>query len=207
MSQEVFDQRHLLYDRTIPAADQVARIKACLEASPNAAKLLDETEDWPNYIHRTCWIHEVGPLWILVSMQREQSLLANVARPGSWDRALGVTGQDAAGMANPLWTGLPTQILMAVRSIAWSMGFAHPERFGPPALQPSWPRFRGGRANPVLLYGPDSKPLRDGAGQKVFQGCQTPWEYAQYTFTPHRGICEANFRLYRERIFRFWPIV
>lgn len=160
-------------------------IKNVFMQSDERAILLDPRHDTYNLLHRVSWIHMINPIWLLVSLQREQSLLGYDGRAASdraWSRALGVVGQHTAGTANETWDGLETQLLMCARTTAWLAGIGSEDYFGNLKLRPSARRW-GTMAQ--KLRGGISVDLLDLQGKPVgSKFCSTMEEYVQTAYTP-----------------------
>jgi hypothetical protein len=183
---------HIKYDESILATEQLRRIKHILGSSKSGVELCINGYGIPELIHRTCWHFGVSPLWLLVSLQRERSILGKLADSDDLNIACGVTNQDEPGMANPLWSGLATQIFMCAKSAAWLGGIGSDDAFGyrdglwPSA--PRWPRFR----------------MVDLKEPQMSHVCGTMAEYVQLSYTPHYPVLEANSKILNEQILPLW---
>lgn len=192
------EDKHLVYDESIPPAEQLRRIKFVMENSASGVELLMAGMGIPELVHRCCWMFGVSPLWVLVSLQRERSILGRLASSTDLDYACGVTGQDGPGMANPLWKGLGTQVYMSARTIAWLAGIGKPEAFGyRPGLWPSekrWEPVDAIHGKPVNLL--DTPPSIHTARSRA--------EYAQLAFTPHIKVLDTNGEILAEQVLPLW---
>lgn len=183
---------HIYYPEGVAPDVVVSKIRAVL-AQSDEALLLDPLLDLDNFIHRVCWTYGVHPIWVLLSLQREQSLIADNDSPATeraWSRATGVVGQHTPGQANKLWDGLPNQILLSARSAAWLAGIGPNENFGyRSGLWPSAERWTKQNADlcqkRVALLHPD------GSFHKWFM-CQSVAQYVQYGYTPSEPVLQQN---------------
>lgn len=196
----MLNEAHLLYPDRLDPADVVARVRACLEgAEANRVLLLDPGMDWQNFIHRVCFEYGVHPIMPLIAMQRERSLLGQPADAKDYDFALGVVGQDAPGTVNERWNGLPTQIFLGIRAMAWLGNIGPLANFGwRPGIAPSKPRWSDKGPNEIQLYSETSTE----AG--VPYRCSDRTRYVQLSFTPHLGVLDANWNIYCRWLRQHW---
>ncbi len=196
------EDRHILYPEDLTAADVVARIRRCLDAAPaNQDVWADPRMDWDNKIQRECWKMGVHPIWPLVTLQRERSLFGRAGKPRDFDYAGGVVGQDEPGTVNSTWNGLPTQIDMCIRSMAWSANIGPRQNFGyRPGLWPTWTRWVDGGNNTVKLYNEKHELVQ------VYT-TKTRAEYGQLKFTPHLkdpNVLDVNGKIYQAHVAPFF---
>lgn len=190
---------HLLYPDHLPPALVAEKVRACLEgAEANRLLLLDPGMDWHNFIHRACFEYGVHPIMPLVAMQRERSLLGQPADARDYDFALGVVGQDAPGTVNERWNGLPTQIFLGVRSMAWLANIGPGANFGwRPGISPTKRRWSNTEENNVRLYTSDN---REG---ELYR-CADRAVYTQLCFTPHLEVLDTNWNIYCRWLRKHW---
>lgn len=185
-------------------ADIIRRIRDTLEQSDEQF-LLDPRLDLDNFIHRTCWYVGVHPIWTLISLQREQSLIADNGTKASdhaWSRATGVVGQHLPGTANSSWDGLPNQILLTARTAAWLGGIGMRWGFGyREGLWPSASRWND--VNIAECQKVTTLLKLDGSTDKTHI-CNSRMEYVEYGYTPSEGVREANWKIYEKYIKPFW---
>ncbi len=192
-AQVILEDRHILMPEEVNAADMVEKIRLTLAgAKANKAVWADACMDWENFIFRACLEWGVNPGWVLMSFQRERSLLGQVADERDFDFAQGVVGQDGPGTVNKRWNGLPNQIFLSARTVGWLSGRG--SNFGyRSGLQPSAQRWTGTyHRNTVRLYGTDNKPTAD------LHICKTVAEFVQLSFTPHLEVLETNGKIMRD---------
>jgi len=191
----------LLYPDTLDPRDIVSRVRACLaKAEYNKDVWCDPRMDWQNYIQRVCWEYGIHPAMVLVSLQRERSLFGQQADERDFDFALGVVGQDAPGTTNERWNGLPNQILLGARTMAWLAGIGPEANFGfRPGLYPNAARWVDGGPNEVKLY---TAYKWDGR----LHPATTRSEYAQLCFTPHLEVLETNEQIYNKWFKSIWEV-
>lgn len=174
-----------IYPEHLPPAEVIRRIKTIFGLSDERERLLNEKDKFYNHLHREAWIYQVNPFWLLVSLQREQSLLGNDGRAATdraWSHALGVVGQQTAGTVNETWDGFSTQITMAARTTTWLAGISPVGAMGNPKLIPSARRW--GTVTQKLRGG-ISVDLLDLAGKPVgSKFCKTMESYVQTAYTP-----------------------
>ena len=189
----MLEDGHIYYPEHLPAADVVRRIAKVLAQSDERAVWLDDRLDLPNFIQRCAWNYGVHPIWVLVSLQREQSLVADngkAADARAWSRALGVVGQHTPGQANSLWDGLPNQIMLCCRSTAWLAGIGARELFGYRAGL--WPTaIRWTEEDTVKCAKNISLLNLDGSFHKTYT-CKSVAEYVQYGYTPKESVLAEN---------------
>lgn len=184
----------LKYDESVPPLEQVRRIRSVLEHSKSASMFTMSGFEWDKFIHRTCWHWGVHPAWPLVSLQREQSILGKGMTPSSMMLACGVTNQDEAGSANPLWNGLPTQLWMTCRLMSWYLNLAPDDAFGyRKGLWPTCARWRW--FNGAILG-----RKCDGLDYKTAD----PAEWAQLMYTPHLKVLETNGEALEDFVAPYW---
>lgn len=196
----MLENRHLFYPDALTPADVVAKVKDCLNmATANRDVLCDPRMDWENYIQRVCLEYGVHPIMPLVAMQRERSLLGKQAESEQdFNFALGVVGQDTPGTVNERWNGLPTQILLAVRTMAWLADIGPASNFGfRPGIAPTHERWNYKTQNLVRLYNSDSTP-------GGLANCPEQATYVQLCFTPHLEVLDTNRLIYDRWFKRFW---
>lgn len=180
---ELLNDGNLLYPEGMEAAEVVASIRRVLDGSDEAL-LRDPRLEWENFIHRACWIARVHPFMPLLALQREQGLLACDGKDAglrAWELAAGVVGQHTPGQKNSLWNGLPTQILLAIRTTAWLAGIGPAAAFGNPKLWPSAERWNqdqdAAKGKVITLLNLDGSPNRKHL-------CRTAMEYVELSYTP-----------------------
>jgi hypothetical protein len=166
--------------------EMAGKVAACLKAlSPTLALLVDDPK-WHihNYIARICLEYGIHPIWILVSLQRERSVLQG-AEPTAQDfnLACGFVGSDAPGTLNPAWNGLANQIWRCARHSAWYGALAPKACFGYeigiwPKQARRWDDWH--EKTPEIEI--DGKP----------HACATRAEYIQLSYTPHLGVLQRN---------------
>ena len=200
----VLDDTHLDFPEHLDKSDIIRRIRETLEQSDEKF-LLDPKLDLENYIHRTCWYYGIHPIWTLVALQREQSLIADngvLASDHAWSRATGVVGQHLPGTSNSSWDGLPNQILLTARTAAWLAGVGTRWLFGyRVGLWPSAARWTDAdtavcKKNCTLLK-------LDGTLDKTHD-CHSRMEYVEYGYTPSEHVRAANWKIYEKYIKPFW---
>jgi hypothetical protein len=190
--------KHLLYPEALNPGEVVSMIQATLDdATANRDVWDDPRFDWANFIYRICLEYGINPAWPLISLQREQSLLSKPGTPRAFQFANGVVGQDAPGTANNLWSGLPNQIFLSVRSMAWSLNVGPAAAFGcRPGLYPTWRRW--GQSQSVILY-----DLQTHKPQEPAYLCAVPEDYGQLLFTPHLEVIPENANILASNVKRF----
>lgn len=188
--------RHFRYPEHIRSTDMIAKIEQALSKSPALLPLVNDPKHRLGiYIQRLCWEYGLHPVWILITLQREQSLLTtDTERDWSFDAATGFVGQDRPGTRNPRYMGLHNQIWRCIRHTAWYLGFINPAMFGyRVGLRPTQPRFVAGETIDVPLL--DSAHELDGEFM-----CNTAAEYAQLLYTPKGHTLEANWKIYETQL-------
>ena len=185
------------YPEEVSPQDMVNRIAWVLKgAEANQDVWQDQRMDWANFIQRESWKKGVNPAWVLVSLQRERSLLGQKGEDHDFDFAQGVVGQDSPGSVNERWNGLPTQIMLSVECAAWLGGIGLSSNFGyRPGLWPTQPRWPYGKV--VKLYDSDHKPIG-------FHNCLSLEEYVQLSFTPHLEVIGINANIYERWVKPFF---
>ncbi len=198
--------QHFLFDESMPSAEAIRRIKAVF-ANPlvkNKDVWQDERLDVANSIYYTALEYWINPIWLLVCLQRERSLLGQVGDDRDFDFAMGFVGQHGPGSKNECWNGLGNQIQLAARSSAWSLG-GRPEvafrRGGPAGKLPTWARWKDGGVVVDLL---NDKPPYD-----VVEKHKTTSraEHVQLVFTPtanYQHLLEVNGSIYEKWIAPFY---
>lgn len=191
--------QHFLWPDGAKCADLAAGVRAALMAAPANRELwLDPRMDWDNFIARVSFEWGIHPIMALVALQRERSLLTQVADQRDFDFATGMVGQDLPGTAHPGWNGLPLQIFLAVRTFAWLGGVGARSNFGYRiGLWPADDRFNPLVDNQVKLYN-DQHELA-----KVFV-TRSQVEYVQLKYTPHEEVLDTNGEIYQARIAPFF---
>lgn len=199
----ILEDQHFKYPEDMKPSEVISRIDQVLKAATaNRDVWNDERMDWENLIHRECWFRGVHPIWPLVSLQRERSLLGRAGGIRDFDFAEGVVGQDKPGSVNETWNGLPTQLLLSIRTAAWLGGIGPRANFGYRiGLWPSAARWdalqQGGGVGPVQLY-------NDQHESSGFHQAKTMAEYIQLKFTPHLEVLETNGGIFEARIASFF---
>jgi hypothetical protein len=191
------DMTYLRYPAGMSSQDVITKITDILFNCPGAFLLKSSGIFWPNYIKRICSHFGVHPAWPIISLQREQSLLGN-PNLESLKRACGFVGQDNPGTANKTWDGLPTQLFLCVRNMAWYMGETPDTLFG--ATPDQWPsgihrwglNDAEGSGYPVMLYDTEPPQRRPTSKQE---------EFCQLTYTPHLKVLETN-----DNLLKTWVI-
>lgn len=193
------EEKHILYPEDLAPLDVCNRIRRVLAAAPaNQDVWADPRMDWGNFIQRECWIMGVHPIWPLVSLQRERGLFGKAGAARDFDFAQGVVGQDEAGTLNETWNGLPTQVVMGIRSLAWSCNIGMRGNFGYRAgLWPGWQRWVDGAQNTVQLYNEKHEKTQ-------LYLCQNRAQFGQLKFTPHLDVLDVNGGIYQGRIAPFF---
>lgn len=160
------------------------------------------------YIALVCRQWNVSPFWLLVSAQREQSVLGTpgmeeAALKGDYDEAapnrdsrkleakelaawLGAVGQDIGRTKLPGWTGVYMQVERLADITAWAMGVEPSEK---------WPEYLRTRKT-VPRYNPGLKVDVTTTGNPRDPKIQHPvcsrGEYVQLCYTPHLVVLEKN---------------
>lgn len=160
----------------------VSKVQACLQQSPTLKPLCDDAR-WRlhTFLTRTCQEYNVHPIWLLVSLQRERSVLrASDPQQRDFDFATGFVGSDAPGTVNSAWNGLTNQIWRCARHTGWFAGNGPNEAYGwSKELWPSQARWSG-------------KPLEvpiQGQGPYL---CKSLAEYIQLLYTDHLDVVKDN---------------
>lgn len=135
------------------------------------------------HIALQCRTWNVNPWWLLVSGQREQSVLGKPALDKkAADAWLGVVGQDVGRTTNPGYYGVYTQVARACEVTAWLLG-KEDSRKWPEYLRTKKeaPRHRIGLKLSIEKEGTqfDYMPLSAG-------------EYLQLAYTPHYKVLALN---------------
>jgi hypothetical protein len=192
-------EAQLVYPDHLAPEDVVRRIGACLEgAEANGDVLLHPGLKWQNFIHRVCFEYGLHPVMPLVALQRERSLLGHEANTRDYDFALGVVGQDAPGTSNERWNGLPNQLFLGIRSMAWLANIGPTSNFGwRPGIAPSKRRWINGASNFVQLFTDACQP-----GEHHL--CADRAEYVQLCYTPHLAVLGTNGAIYDRWLKRHW---
>lgn len=192
------DDRHFVWPDGMKPADMAAGVRAVLAAAPANRELwLDPRMDWENFITRACFEWGVSPIPVLISLQRERSLLTQPATERDFDFATGMVGQDMPGTAHPGWNGLPLQIFLAARTFAWLGNIGQRANFGyRVGLWPAEDRFSFLVENQVKLYN-DKHELTE-----IYK-TRSQAEYVQLKYTPHREVLATNLSIFQARIAPF----
>lgn len=191
-----FTDKHLFYDESLSPEQQLQAIKRVLDRSKSGVELMIHGYGIAELIHRACWHFGVSPLWILVSIQRERSILGQLADSTDLMYACGVVNQDEAGTANPLWLGLATQIFMGARTAAWLAGIGPQEAFG--YRKGLWPTpGRWGMTDSLL-----GKKIELRTPRTTVRASSAS-EYMQLSYTPHLDVLTTNGNIL-ESILQVW---
>jgi hypothetical protein len=194
----MLEEKHFFWPSEMDSAAVRDKIALVLENSANAVVLGDDAFDWANLIHRTCFHFGINPVWVLISLQREQSLLGKRAVDYAYKVATGFTGKDSAGQTNSLWNGLATQIFMCAKNTAWYAGigpdtnFGHDSSLWPRSIH-RWERGEDENGYAIMLY---DKPI------PAVKTIYTLPEYCQLRYTPHISVLETNFSIFRDFVER-----
>lgn len=196
------EDKHFVYPdpSVMSGQDVVDRIQACLKAATaNQDMWSDERLDWHNYIYRICLEYGIHPIWPLISLQRERSLLGTPGKIRDYDYATGFVGQDTPGTADPKKNGLPTQIFHCVRAAAWSANIGPRANFG--YRLGIWPtaatRWRDDAQNSINLLDKN----HNAAGTRV---ALNRAEKIQLDFTPHLEVMDENYEIFKGHIAPFF---
>ncbi len=180
----------------------ISKIRAVLAATDEAF-FIDPRCVWENAIHRLCWNQGLHPAMVLVALARERSLLGHnngQATEMDWKRAAGVVGQQTPGTSNSTYDGVPAQLIMCVRSLAWLAGIGMKANFGyRPGLWPSAERWQGMPTQVRLLN-------LDGTFAKM-QRCETAFAHVSWTYTPNvtKDMPAENEKLHAQFVAPYFP--
>lgn len=201
------EDKHFIFPDSEQAEKVIARIKAVLSAPAvqNKDVFLDERLDLYNSIYYESLDAWVNPIWPLISLQRERSLLGQKGDEKDFDFANGYVGRHAPGTENTSWNGLGTQIKLGLRTASWTMGKRPSICFRRGSIEgklPDWERWSG--ANKIALL--RNKPPYDVVAQHV---CGSMAEYVQLRFTPSETweeLLDTNGAIYEKWIKPFWEV-
>ncbi len=183
-----------LWPKDYPWIDMAEKVRKCLAQSGSLGPLCDDPRGrLHTYISRVCLEWGIHPIWVLVSLQREQSLLGKEPRPDrALDLACGFVGSDAPGTVNPAWNGLHNQIWRCARHSAWYAGVTPRELYGyESGLWPTAGRW------------PGSRSLKIDHG-KLLRECRSMGEFVQFTYTPHSHVLATNDRCFEDNVAAFF---
>lgn len=202
----LLEDKHFLFDESMKSADGIRMIRGVFENKEvkNKDIWLDERLDVPNSIYYTALEYWINPIWLLVCLQRERSLLGQVGDNRDFDFAMGFVGQHGPGSKNESWNGLGNQIQLAARSSAWSLG-SRPEvafrRGGPAGKLPSWKRWKEGGVELELLS--DKPPYQALTKHTTTSRAQ----HVQLVFTPTSNwehLLKINGEIYQKWVEPFY---
>lgn len=160
------------------------------------------------YIALECRNWNVSPFWVLVTAQREQSVLGvagldeaalkedyDAAAPNRDSRKLepkelaawlGCVGQDVGRTRLPGWTGVYPQVVRCCEITAWALGLEPSEKWPEYVrVSKSVPRYNPGLKLPVTTTGNPADP-------KIQYAVLSRGEYAQLCYTPHLPVLAKN---------------
>ena len=181
----------------VPAVEYM---KPIFLASPELARYETDPKEGPlsEYIALICRQWDISPAWVLVSLQREQSLLTKKceteeARVKALKAASGFVGRDVGRADLPGYYGIRAQVYRCVEQTAWNMGIIGSDCWR------EWLRTR----KTVNRYRPGIRLKVEGVPESIIclnkdaQGWGdyapiTAGEYMQLSYTPHWHVLKAN---------------
>lgn len=196
--------KEFIYPFHLESREVIRRINNVLGQSDEVGVLLDPKLDLGNFVHRCAFLAGLHPFMLLIGLQREQSLIANngvAATDRQWSRAVGVVGQHTAGTANDTWDGLPNQILLASRSLAWVGG-----------LRPkAWHEYGDGLYPTASRWTESDEAacakvmdlLNDDGSFARKHVCKSRVEYAEMAFTPSTNMKGPDLKIRADNYFIF----
>lgn len=176
----MIQDHHFIYPHNLDPDAVCTKIEAVLARSKNADVLADERWGLANGIARWCREYDFGPAWVLISLQRERSLLGLKATDvHDYLYALGYVGQDGPGTKNPRWNGLIPQTWLCVHQSAWLAGFGSGDQYGVlQQIRPEARRWNPNNPSPIQLY--SAPNVKD---KVIIPASLT--EHVVYSYTPH----------------------
>lgn len=199
---------HFAFPEDTAPADVIRSIEAVFSNPElkNKGVWLDERMDWANFIYWMADEYWISPIPLLISLQRERSLFGDDGSEKDFDFAQGFVGQHSPGTRNETWNGLPAQLALAARGMAWSFGKRPAESFrrgGIHGKLPQWDRWNwNGPAPEIQLYR-NVAPYDVVAKHKA----QSAAEHVQLIFTPSENwqdVLERNAEIFQKWIAPFW---
>ncbi len=188
----MIQDKHFIYPHELSHDEVCARIDAILARSPNAHARFDEAtqtffpglcdplQGLTHGIWRWCYEYDLNPAWVMISLQRERSLLGKKA-DGIHDflYAFGYVGQDGPGTRNERWNGLTPQAWLCIHQSAWIAGFGSIDAYGVKEnLHPTAARWNPSHPSPIQLF---KAPNVKG---DLYVPCNLA-EHVILTYTPH----------------------
>lgn len=204
MSQRL-NESHFIFPDNLTPISVIGMIKNVLNSDDVQNKEIwnDPKMDWANYIYWVSLEYWINPIWILVSLQRERSLLGKHGEERDFDFAQGFVGQHGPGTKSESWDGLPSQIQLSARCSSWSLGRRPTESFRRGShlgILPSWSRWNGSGIEIDLYSDKTFQPIK----KKLI--CDVA-EYVQLVFTPTEQwerLLDINGSIYEKWINPYW---